>query len=145
MAAIIRKSLEDFNAVRQGTVYFDDSTDYLSDVFIAPRSAYFVIEINDEIAGGAGFFPTEGLPETMCELVKMYVAEKFRGKGYGQILLEKCMQEAGKAGYEKMYLESLPELVNAIGMYEKNGFHFIERSMGNSGHNGCDVWMLKDL
>ena len=55
------------------------------------------------------------------------------------------MEEAKKQGYEKMYIESMPELVNAIGMYEKNGFYFIEQSMGNSGHNGCDVWMLKDL
>ncbi len=140
-----RKSLEDFNAIKPGTVYFDETTDYLSDVFSMPRSAYFVIDFSGEIAGGSGFFPTEGLPANTCELVKMYVAKKFRGNGYGQMLLEKCMQEARKEGYEKMYIESMPELVNAIGMYEKNGFYFMGHSMGNSGHSGCDVWMLKDL
>ena len=56
MANIIRKSLEDFNAVKSGTVYFDESTDRLSDVFFVKRSAYFVLDFNGEIAGGAGFF-----------------------------------------------------------------------------------------
>ena len=145
MAAIIRRSLEEFNAAKPGTVYFDKTTDCLSDIFITPRSAYYVIEINGEIVGGAGYFPTKGLPENVCELVKLYVAKKFRSNGYGHMLLEKCIQDAKKDGFKKMYIESMPELVNAISMYEKNGFYFMDHSLGNSSHSGCDVWMLKDL
>jgi len=44
-----------------------------------------------------------------------------------------------------MYLESMPELSNAIGMYQKNGFKKITGPLGNSGHTGCDVWMIKEL
>ncbi len=145
MATIIRRSLEEFNAAKAGTVYFDPTTDCLTDIFVTPRSAYFVIDINGEIVGGAGYFPTNGLPENVCELVKLYVDKKLRGNGYGQMLLEKCIQEAKKEGFKKMYIESMPELANAIRLYEKNGFYFIGHSLGNSGHNGCDVWMLKDL
>ena len=145
MAKIIRNSLEEFNAAKPGTVYFDETTDRLSEVFSAPRSAYFVIDINDEIAGGAGIFPTEGLPADTCELVKMYVAKKFRGNGYGQTLLEKCIQQAKKEGFTKIYIESMPELRNALGMYEKNGFEYISGPLGNSGHTGCDLWMIKEL
>jgi putative acetyltransferase len=145
VAKIIRDSLEDFNAVKPGTVYFDETTDRLSDVFSAPRSAYFVIDVEEELAGGAGIFPTEGLPIDTCELVKMYVSKKFRGNGYGQMLLEKCMQQAKQEGFKKMYIESMPELSNALGMYEKNGFEYIGQPMGNSGHTGCDVWMIKEL
>jgi putative acetyltransferase len=145
MAAIIRNSLLEFNAAKPGTVYFDETTDYLSDVFTKERSAYFVIEVNNEIAAGAGIFPTEGLPENICELVKMYVSKKYRRNSYGQTLLEKCIEEAKKDGYEKIYLESMPELTNAIAMYEKNGFKKTAGSLGNSGHTGCDVFMMKDL
>jgi len=145
MADIIRNSLLEFGAAKPGTVYFDKSTDHLSDVFMKNRSAYFVIEVNNEIAAGAGIFPTEGLPEDTCELVKIYVAKKYRRNGYGQTLLEKCIEEARKKGYEKMYLESMPELTNAISMYEKNGFKKISGSLGNSGHTGCDVFMMKKL
>lgn len=145
MAEIIRNSLLEFNAAKPGTVYFDETTDHLSDLFTKKKSAYFVIDINHEIAGGAGLFPTKGLDVQTCELVKMYVAKKFRGNGYGQTLLQKCMEEARKQGYKKMYLESMPELKNAISMYEKNGFQFISNSLGNSGHTGCEIWMMKDL
>jgi putative acetyltransferase len=145
MAAIIRKSLEEFNAAKPGTVYFDPTTDHLSDLFSEKKSAYFVIEVNNEIAAGSGFFPTKGLEENTCELVKMYVSQKYRGNRYGQTLLEKCIEEAKKAGYAKMYLESMPELKNALSMYQKNGFEYISSSMGKSGHGGCDLFMLRQL
>lgn len=145
MAAIIRNSLTEFNAAKPGTVYFDETTDHLSDLFQRNKAAYFVVEEDGEIAGGAGIFPTKGLDENTCELVKMYVSRKFRRNGYGQTLLEKCIEEAKKEGYEKMYLESMPELKNALSMYEKNGFRYISGSLGDSGHGGCEIWMMKDL
>ena len=58
----------------------------------------------------AAFYPTEGLPADTCELVKMYVAKKFRGNGYGQMLMEKCIRQAKKNGFKKIYIESMPEL-----------------------------------
>lgn len=145
IAKIIRDSLLEFGAAKPGTVFFDESTDHLCEAFTQKRSIYFIIEKDNEIAGGAGIFPTEGLPVNTAELVKMYIAKKFRGNGYGQTLLEKCMDEARKEGYEKLYLESMPELTNAIAMYDKNGFTPIRAPMGNSGHTGCDVWMIKHL
>ena len=145
IAKIIRDSLTEFNAAKPGTVYFDDTTDRLSEIFTTKRSGYFVIETDGEIAGGAGFYPTAGLPENVCELVKLYLSKKFRGKGWGNLLLKKCEEEARTEGYQKIYLESMPELVNAIPMYEKNGFESISGPMGSSGHTGCDIWMIKDL
>lgn len=145
LAIIIRKALEDFKANKPGTVYFDESTDHLSDVFTLKNSSYLVAVVDDEIAGGAGFYPTEGLPTDTCELVKMYLSKKFRGKGIGQTLLEKCMADARLSGFRKMYIETLPELTSAILLYKKNGFQFLSAPKGNSGHTGCDVWMLRDL
>jgi putative acetyltransferase len=145
MADIIRNSLLEFNAAKPGTVYFDKTTDHLTEVFTQPGSAYFVIEINNEIAGGCGIFPTKGLPDNTCELVKLYVSKQYRHNGYGQTLLEQCMKEAKIQGYEKMYLESMPELTNAISLYQKNEFKKIIGPLGNSGHTGCDVWMIKEI
>lgn len=145
MAEIIRNSLSEFNAAKPGTVYFDEITDHLSDLFNTKRCGYFVMEINNELAGGSGIFPTKGLPEDTCELVKMYVAKNFRNSGIGQTLLEKCLEEAKRKEFTKMYLESMPELINAIGMYQKNGFTNISGPLGNSGHTGCSVWMVRDL
>lgn len=145
IAKIIRSCLLEFGVANPGTVYFDESTDRLSEVFTENKSVYFIMKDDKEIAGGAGIFPTEGLPANTCELVKMYFAKKFRGNGYGQMLLDRSIEEARKEGYEKIYLETMPELTNAIAMYVKNGFTHISGPLGNSGHNGCKVWMIRDL
>lgn len=145
IAVIIRQSLKDFNAHKPGTVYFDATTDTMWENFKVNRSRYIVLEENDQLAGGCGFYPTEGLPSDTCELVKMYLAAPFRKKGYGQLLLDQTIAQAKETGYTKMYIETLPELTNAIELYKKNGFQFIKKPLGNSGHTGCDIWMLKNL
>ncbi len=145
IAGIIRQSLEDFNAVKQGTVYFDKTTDHLFDVFQVNKATYFIAEINGRVVGGGGIYPTDGLSENTCELVKMYVTSEARGKGIGKLLLNECIAQAKAAGYSLMYIETMPELTNAIEMYKKNGFKFIPKALANSGHVGCDLFMLKHL
>jgi putative acetyltransferase len=56
-----------------------------------------------------------------------------------------AMAWAKEAGYEQVYLETLPELSNAVSMYEKLGYNRLPKSLGNSGHDGCSIWMLKNL
>jgi putative acetyltransferase len=145
LARIVRDVLTEFHANKPGTVYFDPTTDNLYDLFRHERSAYFVAEADGTIAGGAGFYPTEGLPADTCELVKMYLIPAVRGSGLGRTLLEKCFQGAKSAGFSKMYLETLPELSRALHVYEKAGFTYLENPLGNSGHFGCDRWMIKTL
>ena len=142
IAKIIRNSLEEFNAVKKGTVYFDESTDHLSDLFSEKRAAYFVIETNNEIAGGAGIFPTAGLPPDTCELVKMYLLPVARNKGLGGKLISECLDWAREYGYSNVYLETMPELSRAVKIYEQFGFEKLDAPVGNTGHFGCDIWML---
>ncbi|WP_163362824.1 GNAT family N-acetyltransferase, partial [Escherichia coli] len=72
----------EFGANKPGTVFYDDTTDHLYELFqSAPLSAYYVAEKNGELIGGAGIFPTEGLPANTCELVKMYLHKSARGMG----------------------------------------------------------------
>jgi putative acetyltransferase len=146
LAKIIRDTLKEFNAHKPGTVYFDDTTDHLFEVFTAaPKSIYYVAEFNGEIMGGSGIYPTANLPKSTCELVKFYLSPAARGKGIGKILLEKSISAAMDLGYTKIYLETMPELTIAIPMYEKFGFTYLAAAQGNSGHTGCDVWMIKNL
>jgi putative acetyltransferase len=146
IANIIRRSLEEFGANHPGTVYYDDSTDHLFELFQStPGSAYFIAEKEGQILGGAGIFPTEGLPEGTCELVKMYLSPSSRGLGLGRHMINRCLETAKETGYTSIYLETMPELKKAISVYEKFGFEFLEKPMGNSGHSGCDIWMLKNI
>jgi putative acetyltransferase len=145
IANLIRTVFLEFNIHRPGTVFFDPTTDNLFKLFSAPGSEYWIAEENNIIIGGCGVYPTPGLPEGCAELVKFYLSASQRGKGIGRQLMVKTFDSAKKFGYGKLYLESLPELNRAINLYEKAGFKFIQGPMGNSGHFGCNIWMLKDL
>lgn len=145
LAKIIRDSLTEFNAAKPGTVFFDASTDHLSDLFKAPGSAYFVAEEEEQLLGGAGLFPTEALPPGTAELVKMYLKPAARGKGIGKMLMDKNIGEALRLGYDQLYLETMPELKIAIRSYERAGFEYLDGAMGNSQHTGCSIWMKKKI
>jgi putative acetyltransferase len=145
IADIIRKILTEFGANKPGTVFFDPTTDDLFHLFSIPESAYFIVEADEKIVGGSGVYPTPGLPQGCCELVKLYLLPEMRGQGLGLRLMEKCFQQAIAFGFKQMYLETMPELRHAIGLYKKAGFTFIPGPLGRSGHYGCDLWMIKDL
>ncbi len=145
IAKVIRGALEEFGANKPGTVYFDPTTDALFELFNTPGSYYYIATINNKVVGGAGIFPTENLPKGTCELVKLYLHKNARGTGLGKQLLNTAMQWAKENGYTQVYLESMPELSKAVTIYENVGFQRINQPLGNSGHCGCDIWMVKNL
>jgi putative acetyltransferase len=146
LAVIIRDTLTEFGANHPGTVYYDPTTDSLYEFFKRTGSVYFVVEALDgKIVGGGGIYPTDGLPADTCELVKMYLKPGVRGSGLGRTIVEKCLQAARDAGFSKIYLETMPELGLALKLYEKFGFTYLDAPMGNSGHFGCDLHMIRDL
>ena len=145
IAKVIRGALEEFGANKPGTVYFDPTTDALFELFNTPGSYYYIATIDNKVVGGAGIFPTENLPKGTCELVKLYLHKDARGTGLGKQLLNTAMQWAKEYGYTQVYLESMPELSKAVTIYENVGFQRINQPLGNSGHCGCDIWMVKTL
>ena len=142
LSKIVKDTLAEFGANHPGTVYYDATTDALFELFQTNGAAYFVAELDDEIVGGGGIYPTDGLPEGTCELVKMYLLPQARGTGLGRALIEKSLRYAKETGYKQVYLETMPELKQALKVYAKFGFEYLEGPMGNSGHTGCSLWML---
>jgi len=145
IAEVIRSVFREFGIARPGTVYFDPTTDDLFSLFQKPGSLYWIAEVDRIIIGGCGVYLTPGLPEGCAELVKLYLHPAQRNKGIGRMLIERTFESARELGYKHLYLESLPELSRAISLYEKAGFRMIPGPLGNSGHFGCNIWMLKNL
>jgi len=145
IAELIRSVFREFGIARPGTVYFDPTTDDLYTLFQIPRSIYWLAEDNGKIIGGCGIYPTQNLPEGCGEVVKFYLNASYRKQGIGRQLLEMSIESAKDLGYKQLYLESLPELGKAISLYQKEGFRFIDHKMGDEGHFGCTIWMMKDL
>jgi putative acetyltransferase len=145
LSKIVKDTLKEFGANHPNTVYYDPTTDALYEMFQKKGARYFVAEINEEIVGGSGIYPTDDLPGDTCELVKMYLLPHARGSGLGRTLIEKSLAYAKEAGYKNVYLESMPELKQALKIYARFGFEYLKGPMGNSGHTGCSLWMLKSL
>ena len=97
------------------------------------------------VLGGCGIYPTSGLPQGCAELVKFYLSSTSRKSGLGRLLLQMTLNSAKRHGYSEIYLESFPELEQAVAVYKKAGFKHIHQPLGNSGHHACTVWMKRRI
>ncbi len=145
IATVIRSVLREHGVDRPGTVYTDKATDELYYHFLDEHASYWIAELNGKIVGGCGVFPTSGLPAGCVELVKLYVLNEARGNGIGAKLMNKSIEFARENGFNQVYLETMPELDNAVNLYKKLGFKMINERLGDSGHFACKIWMVKDL
>jgi len=145
IAKVIRDVLIEHNVPKVGTVYADPSLNSMFEKYSEEKSAYFVVEKEGQLIGGAGIAPLENGPKEICELQKMYFLSKARGLGLGAKLMEVCLEKARQFEFKKCYLETMPYMTNAQNLYKKSGFQYLDKPLGNTGHNACPVWMLKEL
>ncbi len=64
--------------------------------------------------------------EGRCEMKRLYAAPYTRGIGLGRALVAAIIQEARRLGYREICLDTLQSMVQAIALYEKEGFRPIE-------------------
>ncbi len=145
IAEVIRAVILEMGAPKTGTAYEDAATDAMFETYQKEKAAYFVIEYQNKIVGGAGFAQLDNFEGNTCELQKMYFLPETRGKGLGSSLITKCLQKAKEEGFQNCYLETMPYMEAARALYKKNGFIPLDKPMGNTGHYSCNVWMLKEL
>ncbi|MEJ0107020.1 MAG: GNAT family N-acetyltransferase [Bacteroidota bacterium] len=60
------------------------------------------------------------------ELAKMTVAPAYQGKGISKLLIETCIAKAKEINATKLLLFSNHQLLAALKLYEKYGFHHVE-------------------
>lgn len=101
---------------------------------------FAVLETADgEIAGTVGLAP---LSSAACELRKMYLAPKFRGRGFGAKLLKHAVARARALGFSQMELSTKRIMEEAIGLYLKFGFTELESGPVD---RRCDRTLVLDL
>ena len=145
LGAVIRQVLIDIGVPKVGTAYADLELDFMFQAYQKERSAYFIIEEDGLVLGGAGIAPLSGEDPGICELQKMYFLSQARGKGWGQKMINHCLAYAKTQSFELCYLETLPYMKAAQKLYLKTGFDYIDGPMGNTGHTSCNVWLTKVL
>ena len=144
MARIIRSVMPEFGASGPGFAINDPEVDTMSVTYSAPRSAYFVVDLDGRVVGGGGIAPLQGGDPTTCELRKMYVLPEARG-GIGKRLLSTCLDSARSFAFALCYLETLTGMDAAQSLYEKNGFTRLDKQLGATGHFACNRFYSRAL
>lgn len=145
IAKVIRSVFEELDAPKVGTAYADPDLDSLFEVYDQEGAVYFVVEENGKIFGGCGIAPLQDENQSVCELQKMYFAPEIRGSGLAEIIIKKCLAFAEENQYTLCYIETLSFMQAAQKLYKRMGFEQIEKPMGNTGHNSCEIFMTKKL
>ncbi|MFH4576244.1 bifunctional helix-turn-helix transcriptional regulator/GNAT family N-acetyltransferase [Vibrio diabolicus] len=145
VADVIRKVSAEYGLTAdKGYGVADPTLDDMYSVYNQCGAAYWVIEHRGEIVGGGGFAPLAGEPN-VCELQKMYFLPQTRGHGLAKRIVALSLQLAKQLGYQQCYLETTECLREAVGLYEKLGFEHLDAPLGQTGHDACEVVMLKVL
>lgn len=149
MKEIIVSSLKSLEIIGEGCTSEDKELNDLSSSFSGEDKKYCVVvdEGNGEVLGGGGFARLKGtdLKQGICEFQKFYFKEKIQGRGLGKKLLSCLIDRARNAGYKIAYLETHHKMEKAIKLYEKHGFKYLEKPMGNTGHYQRSFCMCKCL
>jgi len=83
----------------------------------------WLAKAGEEIVGTVGIL-NEG--HGIFELIKMCVAESWRGRGISKLLMETCLQKVKELRGDKLFLFSNHQLQTALKLYTKYGFKNVE-------------------
>lgn len=87
---------------------------------IIQKGGAILIALHNSLAIGVVGLRKTG--PTAFELIKMAVAEDYRGKGVGELLGYAALEKARELGAEKIWLYSHSSLQPALALYRKLGF-----------------------
>ncbi len=97
---------------------------------------YFVaLDHKENVLGTSGLYSIKPDEKDSYWLGWFCVDQKYRGKGIGQLLLEKAINEAKNRGkrFLKLYTSTNPSEAKAQIIYEKNGFFITDQERIKEG------------
>ncbi len=106
----------------------DDELSNPAHKYTAPEGELLVAVENDEIVGMVAYHRHSSF---RCEMKRLYVKPKCRGKKIGEKLIDEIVEHAKNAGYQEMVLDTIISLKSAVHLYKKAGFHQCEPYYNN--------------
>ena len=82
--------------------------------YAPPRGCLLLAKESGNAAGCVGVRP---LDESRCEMKRLFVRPRYRRGGLGHGLTETAIMRARAMGYRRMFLETLPTMLEARALY----------------------------
>jgi len=89
--------------------------------YLATGGEFWVIEHQNKIVGTGAYYPIERGKKAV-EIRKMYLLPTARGQGLGKYLLQQLEVAIAFRGFQEIWIESASILVEAVKLYESNGY-----------------------
>lgn len=106
-----------------GFQHFEAELAGLPGAYASPGGQLLLARVDGALAGCGGF---RALPDcddaNACEMKRLFVRPAFRRSGLGRVLAEALIDEARRAGYSVMLLDTLDEMESARELYASLGF-----------------------
>jgi GNAT superfamily N-acetyltransferase len=91
--------------------------------YAAPAGRLLLAHVDGALAGCGGLRALSDVDyANACEMKRLYVRPAFRRFGLGRVLAEALLDEARRAGYSAMLLDTLDEMESARQLYASLGF-----------------------
>lgn len=119
---------------------YDRELNNLKEKYGLPFGRLYLAYIDNEVAGCIAL---KRIDKNNCEMKRLYVKEKYRGKKIASKLVDKIIEDAKFIGYKYMLLDTLPFLKSAINLYKQKGFY--EISAYNDSPMNTSIFMKLDL
>jgi GNAT superfamily N-acetyltransferase len=105
---------------------FDAELAALPGEYASPQGALLLALVDGELAGCGALRPLADVDyANACEMKRLYVRRAFRRFGLGRLLAQALIDEAVRAGYSALLLDTLDDMEAARGLYETLGFEEI--------------------
>jgi len=98
---------------------FDQEMDDFPGEYALPKGRLYLAMDENQPAGCVAL---RDLGDGNCEMKRLYVRPDYRGKNIGKLLAETVIQAAGELGYDRMRLDTIPSMKQAIVLYKILGF-----------------------
>jgi GNAT superfamily N-acetyltransferase len=122
----VRELIEEYVRLLGVDLEFQDLESELADLATAygPPGGVILVELVDgAIVGCVALRPLE---EGCCEMKRLFVRPALRGTGLGRRLAVAVIEAGGDLGYDRMRIDTLPQMGAARKLYASLGFREIE-------------------